>query len=164
MGVLNFGFGLPTVIDILEELEKPGRDPRPEFKTATFQEGVETLEDLETGMVLEGTVTNVTDFGAFVDIGVHQDGLVHISALADKFVKHPRDVVKTGDLVKVKVMAVDLARKRISLTMRLGDDPRDHERAASPRRSKGGARPKQQAASRPKGALADALSAALKKG
>jgi uncharacterized protein len=116
-------FGLPTVKDILAELEKPGRDPRPEFKAAEFREGVETLDDLKEGMVLEGTVTNVTNFGAFVDIGVHQDGLVHISALADRFVKDPHEVVKTGDLVKVKVMEVDKPRKRIALTMRLGDEP-----------------------------------------
>lgn len=116
-------FGLPTVIDILKELEKPGRDPRPEFKTATFKEGVETLKDLTPGMVLEGTVTNVTNFGAFVDVGVHQDGLVHISALAEKFVKDPRDVVKAGDIVSVKVMEVDIPRKRIGLSMRLSDEP-----------------------------------------
>jgi uncharacterized protein len=114
-------FGLPTVKDILAELEKPGRDPRPEFKAAEFQEGVETLDDLREGMVLEGTVTNVTNFGAFVDIGVHQDGLVHISALADRFVKDPHEVVRTGDLVKVKVLEVDKPRKRIALSMRLGD-------------------------------------------
>ncbi|HEV8078444.1 MAG TPA: S1 RNA-binding domain-containing protein, partial [Marinobacter sp.] len=105
------------------ELEKPGRDPRPEFRFASFEEGVETLKDLEPGMVLEGSVTNVTNFGAFVDIGVHQDGLVHISALADRFVKDPREVVKAGDIVKVKVMEVDIPRKRIALTMRLGDQP-----------------------------------------
>jgi len=114
-------FGLPTVTDILRELEKPGRDPRPEFKTAAFREGVEDLRDLTPGMVLEGVVTNVANFGAFVDIGVHQDGLVHISALADKFVKDPRSVVKAGDVVKVKVLEVDAKRKRIALTMRLGD-------------------------------------------
>ena len=114
-------FGLPTVKDILAELEKPGRDPRPEFKTAQLKEGVETLKDLKPDMILEGTVTNVTNFGAFVDVGVHQDGLVHISALADRFVKDPHAVVKSGDLVKVKVMEVDLVRKRIALSMRLGD-------------------------------------------
>ncbi|WP_461482575.1 Tex family protein [Porticoccus sp.] len=125
-------FGLPTITDILKELDKPGRDPRPEFKTATFKDGVETLKDLALGMVLEGTVTNVTNFGAFVDIGVHQDGLVHISALAEKFVKDPREVVKTGDIVKVKVLEVDIPRKRIALSMRMGDEPgqqapqRDH--------------------------------------
>lgn len=115
-------FGLPTVQDILKELEKPGRDPRPEFKAATFREGVENLKDLEPGMMLEGSVTNVTNFGAFVDIGVHQDGLVHISALANKFVKDPHSIVKAGDVVKVKVLEVDIARKRIALTMRLSDE------------------------------------------
>jgi uncharacterized protein len=115
-------FGLPTVQDILKELEKPGRDPRPEFKTASFRDGVEELKDLEPGMLLEGVVTNVTNFGAFVDIGVHQDGLVHVSALADKFVKDPHSVVKAGDVVKVKVLEVDVARKRIALTMRLSDE------------------------------------------
>ncbi|MBK3772666.1 S1 RNA-binding domain-containing protein [Azospirillum brasilense] len=115
-------FGVPTIEDILKELEKPGRDPRPEFKTATFQEGVEELKDLQTGMVLEGVVTNVTAFGAFVDIGVHQDGLVHISQLSTSFVKDPHTVVKAGDIVKVKVMEVDIPRKRIGLTMRLTDD------------------------------------------
>jgi len=114
-------FGLPTVRDILTELEKPGRDPRPEFKTATFRDGVESLADLQSGMVLEGVVTNVAAFGAFVDIGVHQDGLVHVSALANKFVKDPHDVVKPGQIVKVKVLAVDVQRQRISLTMRMED-------------------------------------------
>ncbi|MEW5944327.1 MAG: Tex family protein [Pseudomonadota bacterium] len=114
-------FGLPTVRDIFAELEKPGRDPRPEFKTAAFREGVEELKDLQPGMVLEGVVTNVTNFGAFVDIGVHQDGLVHISALADRFVKDPHSVVKAGDVVKVKVLEVDEKRRRIALTMRLSD-------------------------------------------
>ena len=112
-------FGLPTVRDILAELDKPGRDPRPEFKTAAFKEGVEELKDLHPGMVLEGVVTNVTNFGAFVDIGVHQDGLVHISALAERFVKDPHAVVKAGQVVRVKVLEVDLKRKRIALTMRL---------------------------------------------
>ncbi|MCM2972945.1 Tex family protein [Larsenimonas suaedae] len=116
-------FGLPTVTDILKELVKPGRDPRPEFRFAEFQEGVETLNDLEPGMILEGAVTNVTHFGAFVDIGVHQDGLVHISALSDRFVKDPREVVKAGDIVRVKVMEIDLARKRVGLSMRLNDTP-----------------------------------------
>ena len=115
-------FGLPTVQDILRELEKPGRDPRPEFRAATFRDGIEQLKDLEPGMLLEGVVTNVTNFGAFVDIGVHQDGLVHVSALANRFVKDPHDVVKAGDVVKVKVLEVDAARKRIALTMRLGDE------------------------------------------
>jgi uncharacterized protein len=113
-------FGTPTVSDILVELEKPGRDPRPEFKTAEFKEGVEKIADLRPGMMLEGVVTNVTAFGAFVDVGVHQDGLVHVSELADKFVKDPRDVVKAGDVVKVRVKDVDVERKRIALTMRSG--------------------------------------------
>jgi protein Tex len=116
-------FGVPTVTDILKELEKPGRDPRPEFTTATFQDGVETLADLQPGMILEGVVTNVAAFGAFVDIGVHQDGLVHISALAEKFVKDPHEVVKAGQVVKVKVMEVDIKRQRVALTMRLNDTP-----------------------------------------
>lgn len=115
-------FGLPTVMDILKELDKPGRDPRPEFKTATFQDGVEDIKDLQPGMVLEGVVTNVANFGAFVDVGVHQDGLVHISALSAKFVDDPRTVVKAGDVVKVKVLEVDVPRKRIALTMRLDDE------------------------------------------
>ena len=119
----NETFGLPTVTDILSELDKPGRDPRPEFKTAEFQEGVEKLSDLEPGMVLEGVVTNVTNFGAFVDIGVHQDGLVHISALSEKFVKDPYEVVKAGDIVKVKVMEVDIPRQRVGLSMRMSDTP-----------------------------------------
>lgn len=114
-------FGVPTVTDIIKELDKPGRDPRPEFKTAQFSENVETMNDLKVGMILEGAVTNVTNFGAFVDIGVHQDGLVHISALSDKFIEDPRTVVKTGDIVKVKVMEVEIARKRIALSMRLDD-------------------------------------------
>ncbi|MFC2388522.1 MAG: Tex family protein [Kingella oralis] len=114
-------FGLPTVRDILAELEKPGRDPRGEFQTAAFAEGVHDMNDLQVGMVLEGVVSNVANFGAFVDIGVHQDGLVHISALADRFVQDPRDVVKAGDVVKVKVLEVDVPRKRIALTMRLND-------------------------------------------
>jgi uncharacterized protein len=114
-------FGLPTVCDILAELEKPGRDPRPEFKTATFKDGIEKLTDLQPGMVLEGVVTNVANFGAFVDIGVHQDGLVHISALADRFVKDPREVVKAGQVVKVKVLEVDLKRQRVALTLRLSE-------------------------------------------
>jgi uncharacterized protein len=110
--------GLPTVRDILSELEKPGRDPRPSFVTATFTDGVEEITDLKPGMVLEGTVTNVAAFGAFVDIGVHQDGLVHVSQLADRFVKDPHEVVKTGQVVKVTVTEVDVPRKRIGLTMR----------------------------------------------
>ncbi|MFD9637895.1 helix-hairpin-helix domain-containing protein, partial [Streptomyces violascens] len=115
-------FGLPTVTDILRELEKPGRDPRPAFRTATFKEGVEKIGDLEPGMLLEGVVTNVAAFGAFIDIGVHQDGLAHVSALSKTFVKDPRDVVKPGDIVRVKVLDVDVPRKRISLTLRLDDD------------------------------------------
>jgi protein Tex len=115
-------FGLPTVQDILKELEKPGRDPRPEFKAATFRDGIEELKDLQPGMLLEGVVTNVTNFGAFVDIGVHQDGLVHVSALSNKFVKDAHEVVKAGQVVKVKVLEVDLARKRVALTMRLADE------------------------------------------
>lgn len=116
-------FGIPTVTDILHELEKPGRDPRPEFKTAAFQDGIEELKDLKPGMILEGVVTNVANFGAFVDIGVHQDGLVHISVLANHFVKDPNEVVKVGDIVKVKVLEVDIQRKRIQLSMRLSDTP-----------------------------------------
>lgn len=116
-------FGIPTVTDILRELEKPGRDPRPEFKTASFKEGVEELKDLQLGMVLEGVVTNVTNFGAFVDVGVHQDGLVHISQLSHSFVKDPHSIVKAGDIVKVKVMEVDLKRRRVALTMKLDERP-----------------------------------------
>ena len=116
------GFGEPTVRDIIKELEKPGRDPRPEFKTASFKEGVEKVSDLKEGMILEGVITNVTNFGAFVDIGVHQDGLVHISVIADKFVKDPHEVVKTGEVVKVKVMDIDIKRNRIALSMRLMDE------------------------------------------
>ncbi len=116
-------FGKPTVRDILAELAKPGRDPRPEFRTAAFRDGVEEIGDLEPGMVLEGTVTNVTNFGAFIDIGVHQDGLAHISALSTEYVRNPRDVVRAGDVVRVKVMEVDLPRKRIALSMRLDDEP-----------------------------------------
>lgn len=129
-------FGLPTVTDIIKELDKPGRDPRPEFKTATFQEGVETLKDLVPGMILEGTVTNVTNFGAFVDVGVHQDGLVHISALSENFVKDPHSVVKAGDIVKVKVMEVDLQRKRIAMSMRLSDEPGPARTAESGKKSR----------------------------
>ncbi len=122
-------FGVPTVSDIIKELDKPGRDPRPEFKTATFADGVTEISDLEPGMVLEGVVSNVANFGAFVDIGVHQDGLVHISALTDRYVSDPREVVKAGDIVKVKVMEVDAARKRIGLSMRLNDQPGQDNRA-----------------------------------
>ncbi|MDU0353243.1 Tex family protein [Paraglaciecola aquimarina] len=116
-------FGLPTITDIINELDKPGRDPRPEFKTATFKDDVQSLSDLKVGMILEGVVSNVANFGAFIDVGVHQDGLVHISAMTDKFISDPREIVKTGDIVKVKVMEVDVARKRVSFTMRMGDTP-----------------------------------------
>ena len=139
-------FGLPTVTDILSELDKPGRDPRPEFKTASFQDGVESLKDLKPGMLLEGVITNVTNFGAFVDIGVHQDGLVHISALADRFVQDPHTVVKAGDIVKVKVMDVDIPRARIALSMRLGDEPGD-ARAPSQERNNTNRNREQRAAS-----------------
>jgi protein Tex len=163
-------FGLPTVTDILRELEKPGRDPRPAFKAAVFKEGVETLKDLKRGMILEGAVTNVAAFGAFVDIGVHQDGLVHISAMSKTFIKDPREVVKSGDIVKVKVLEVDVGRKRIALTLRLDDElgggkesraqgmPRHNSRASmtssapKPQDKSGG------------GALADALRRAGEKG
>ncbi|MGE5490384.1 MAG: Tex family protein, partial [Actinomycetota bacterium] len=131
-------FGLPTVQDILKELEKPGRDPRPEFKTATFADGVEQVKDLKPGMILEGVVTNVAAFGAFVDIGVHQDGLVHVSALSNKFVKDPHEVVKAGDVVKVKVLEVDLPRQRISLTMRMSDEPSQARRQDGPAPARGG--------------------------
>ena len=165
--------------DILKELEKPGRDPRPEFVAPTFAEGVEDLKDLEVGMVLEGRVTNVAAFGAFVDIGVHQDGLVHVSALSHTFVKDPRDAVKAGDIVKVKVMEVDLPRKRIALSMRLDDVPgearggRPAARDEAPsgggnrRGSQGGggrpAQPPKPAAAPANSAFADAFSRALKK-
>ena len=119
--LISDSFGEITVNDVVTELEKPGRDPRPEFKTATFQEGVEKITDLEEGMILEGVISNVANFGAFVDIGVHQDGLVHISAITDKFISDPREIVKAGDIVKVKVLEVDADRKRINLTMRLTD-------------------------------------------
>ncbi|MBF0219640.1 MAG: helix-hairpin-helix domain-containing protein, partial [Gammaproteobacteria bacterium] len=167
-------FGEPTVRDIIAELEKPGRDPRPEFKTATFREGVETLADLTPGMILEGVVTNVTHFGAFVDIGVHQDGLVHISALADKFVSDAHQVVKAGSVVKVKVLEVDLPRKRVALTMRLNDEVKnradlqpvggkDVPSHALPR-GKGRERSAPQPQSQPPApAIAGALAAALKR-
>ena len=118
---------------LIKELDKPGRDPRPEFKVVTFRDGVEKLSDLLPDMTLEGTVTNVTNFGAFVDVGVHQDGLVHISALANRFVKDPREIVKTGDIVKVKVMSVDAKRKRIALSMRMEDSAADQEAGSSSR-------------------------------
>jgi uncharacterized protein len=165
-------FGLPTVTDIIKELEKPGRDPRPEFKTAQFAEGVETLNDLLPGMVLEGAVTNVTNFGAFVDIGVHQDGLVHISSLSDKFVEDPHQVVKAGDIVKVKVMEVDMQRKRIALTMRLDEQPGEsHARGSNRSAGKENARPaannkgrgKPASSSAGNSAMGDALAAAFGK-
>ncbi|QND99821.1 RNA-binding transcriptional accessory protein [Vibrio vulnificus] len=130
-------FGVPTVTDIIKELDKPGRDPRPEFKTATFAEGIHNVSDLEVGMILEGVVSNVANFGAFVDIGVHQDGLVHISALTDRFVSDPREVVKAGDIVKVKVMEVDVQRKRIALSMRLNDEPGQDNRSQRPAAPRG---------------------------
>ncbi|HDI3302167.1 Tex family protein [Vibrio cholerae] len=131
-------FGVPTVTDIIKELDKPGRDPRPEFKTATFAEGIHEVSDLEVGMVLEGVVSNVANFGAFVDIGVHQDGLVHISALTDRFISDPREVVKAGDIVKVKVMEVDVQRKRIALSMRLNDEPGQDNRSQRSTAPRGG--------------------------
>lgn len=166
-------FGVPTIKDIIAELDKPGRDPRPEFKTAHFKEGVEKVSDLQAAMVLEGVVTNVANFGAFVDVGVHQDGLVHISALSNQFVSDPRDIVKAGDIVKVKVLEVDLERKRISLTMRLEDNPDTaparKEKAAKPKEAKAktkpaGNKPKQQqpANSAMGSALADAFAKAKK--
>ncbi|WP_081238719.1 Tex family protein [Streptomyces viridosporus] len=166
-------FGLPTVTDILKELEKPGRDPRPAFRTAAFKEGVEKISDLSSGMVLEGVVTNVAAFGAFVDVGVHQDGLVHVSAMSKTFVKDPRDVVKPGDIVKVKVLDVDIPRKRISLTLRLDDEAAGQGRTdgGDERRQRGGRPPQQrqgrrgggggggsrQAAAPSNSAMADAL-------
>ncbi|MFQ2174612.1 Tex family protein [Aeromonas rivipollensis] len=160
-------FGVPTVTDIIGELDKPGRDPRPEFKTATFRDGVEKISDLVPEMVLEGVVTNVTNFGAFVDIGVHQDGLVHISSLTDRFVKDPREVVKAGDIVRVKVLEVDAPRKRISLTMRLD------EKAGQPARKPAESRPSGAGSARPRqeskqsapagGAMGNAFAAALSK-
>ena len=163
-------FGLPTVNDILKELEKPGRDPRPEFKTATFAEGIDTMADLLPGMVLEGSVTNVTNFGAFVDIGVHQDGLVHISSLSDKFVEDPHKVVKAGDIVKVKVMDIDLQRKRIALTMRLDEQPGETRKQGGGAAPAGQPRPaarQNNGKTRPKAtgnsAMEDALAAAFGK-
>ncbi|MHC5905660.1 Tex family protein [Streptomyces sp. S6] len=150
-------FGLPTVSDILRELEKPGRDPRPAFKTATFKEGVEKIGDLASGMVLEGVVTNVAAFGAFVDVGVHQDGLVHVSAMSRNFVKDPREVVKPGDIVKVKVLDVDIPRKRIALTLRLEDESSGSKERQQ--RGGGGGRPPQQRQQRQGSAAAPANSA-----
>jgi protein Tex len=164
-------FGLPTVRDILRELEKPGRDPRPEFKTAAFKEGVEELKDLQPGMILEGVVTNVTNFGAFVDIGVHQDGLVHISMMSHKFIKDPREVVKAGEVVKVKVLEVDVARKRVALTMKLdaappressGNSASGHSNAPRPNERKAAA-PRREPEPQGNGMMAEAFAKALKK-
>ena len=164
-------FGLPTVRDIIAELDKPGRDPRPEFKTATFADGIDDIKDLKPGMTLEGTVTNVAAFGAFVDIGVHQDGLVHVSQLADRFIKDAHEVVKAGDVVKVRVVEVDIKRKRIGLTMRKHDDGagsgRSEQRNAGPRGGSYSSRPPERkgapARAEPQGALAAALAAAMKR-
>jgi len=150
-------FGLPTVSDILKELEKPGRDPRPAFTTASFAEGVETLADLAPGMILEGVVTNVAAFGAFVDIGVHQDGLVHVSAMSRNFVSDPRQLVRPGDVVRVKVLGVDAARKRISLTLRLDDEPGGQARAPRDTPARQNRKRGDSPASRPSGAMAEAL-------
>jgi uncharacterized protein len=156
-------FGEPTVRDILSELDKPGRDPRPEFKTAEFKEGVEKVSHLQPDMILEGVVTNVTNFGAFVDIGVHQDGLVHISALANTFVKDPRTVVKAGDVVKVKVLEVDVERKRIALTMRMTDSVKEHQAEQGAKRGNGGGKAKQQRGRQPEPAGMGAFAAAFAK-
>ncbi|MBD0322340.1 MAG: helix-hairpin-helix domain-containing protein, partial [Aldersonia sp.] len=162
-------FGVPTVTDILAELEKPGRDPRPEFRTATFAAGIEKVADLKPGMVLEGVVTNVAAFGAFVDVGVHQDGLVHVSAMSRSFVKDPREVVKSGDVVRVKVLEVDVPRQRISLTLRLDDEagktkpqPAPGERpkkgsGAGKQRGNTGRRTSGRDRPQPSGSMADAL-------
>jgi uncharacterized protein len=165
--------GLPTVLDIIAELDKPGRDPRPEFKAVSFKEGIEKLSDLVPDMVLEGCVTNVTNFGAFVDVGVHQDGLVHISALANTFVKDPREIVKTGDIVKVKVMEIDVKRKRIALSMRLDDSATNDESAHGSKNQRNEKpkpihKPHQKKASpksepKPEGAFAAAFAAAKSK-
>jgi uncharacterized protein len=168
-------FGVVTIKDILSELEKPGRDPRPEFKTASFEDGIEDINQLVPDMVLEGVVTNVSAFGAFIDIGVHQDGLVHVSALADKFVKDPHEVVKVGQVVKVKVLEVDVKRRRIGLTMRLNDsalvatggfksersDTADHGNNGGRTSSKGVTRSTQQGSKAPQGGTA--LAAAFEK-
>lgn len=157
-------FGLPTVTDILKELDKPGRDPRPEFKAAEFLEGVEDIKDLVLGMVLEGVVTNVANFGAFVDIGVHQDGLVHISALADTFIKDPRDVVKAGDIIKVKVLAIDIERRRIALSCRMSDQPGENTsapRSGDARASKQANHPNQKSAKQQQAVAGNTLGALL---
>ncbi len=162
-------FGIPTISDILKELDKPGRDPRPEFKTAQFKDGVETMADLKPGMLLEGVVTNVTNFGAFVDIGVHQDGLVHISSLTDKFVSDPHQVVKAGDIVKVKVLEVEIERKRIALTMRMDEQPQPKTAGGAKERSapakSGGNRPQSAPRQQDNGnaAMGNAFAAALAK-
>jgi uncharacterized protein len=156
-------FGLPTVRDILAEIEKPGRDPRPSFRTATFADGVNEIGDLRPGMLLEGTVTNVAAFGAFVDIGVHQDGLVHVSQLADRFVKDPHEVVKAGDVVKVRVVEVDAPRKRIGLTMRKDSgEAREQVRERGPSRDKAPARGPSQASPKAGAGGGNAFSDALK--
>jgi uncharacterized protein len=157
-------FGLPTVTDIIDELKKPGRDPRPEFATATFKEGVNTISDLKPAMLLEGVVTNVTNFGAFVDVGVHQDGLVHISCLANHFVKDPHQVVKAGDIVKVKVLEVEVQRKRIALSMRLDEEVRPSQPSskAKPQRAKAPANNKAQTSAPINSAFADAFAKAKK--
>ncbi|MDM7862255.1 Tex family protein [Alteromonas sp. ASW11-36] len=153
-----------TVADIIEELKKPGRDPRPEFKTATFKEGINTIDDLQPGMILEGVVSNVANFGAFVDVGVHQDGLVHISALTNKFIKDPREVVKAGDIVKVKVLEVDVARKRIAFTMRLDDTPAAKQPGNSkPQAAKGNSRPKHSKSAPANAAMGNAFADAFAK-
>lgn len=157
-------FGLPTVTDILKELDKPGRDPRPEFKAAEFLEGVEDIKDLVLGMVLEGVVTNVANFGAFVDIGVHQDGLVHISALADTFIKDPRDVVKAGDIIKVKVLEIDIERRRIALSCRMSDQPGENTsapRSGDARASKQANHPNQKSAKQQQAVAGNTLGALL---
>jgi uncharacterized protein len=161
-------FGLPTVSDILRELEKPGRDPRPAFRAAVLKEGVETIKDLRRGMILEGTVTNVAAFGAFVDIGVHQDGLVHVSAMSKTFIKDPREVVKSGDIVKVKVIDLEVARNRIALSLRLDDETAAEKKkaaaAAKPSQAKGKPQPSKPAQQSGGGALAEALRRASEKG
>lgn len=144
-------FGVPTITDIFAELEKPGRDPRPEFKTATFKEGVHKVSDLQPGMILEGTVTNVAAFGAFVDVGVHQDGLVHVSAMSHSFVKDPHEVVRSGDVVKVEVLEVDVQRQRISLTLRLDDEPGSEQKRESSRGKKPQQKPSRQGGKRQRG-------------
>ncbi|GFO76147.1 protein Tex [Bathymodiolus platifrons methanotrophic gill symbiont] len=160
----NQDFGLPTVTDILQELEKPGRDPRPEFKSVTFKAGIEKITDLKEGMTLEGVVTNVASFGAFVDIGVHQDGLVHISHLADVFVKDPRDVVKTGEMVKVKVLEIDVARKRIALSMKKEAPVESKSSKSEKQQTRKANKPRQVSApTQAQGSMANAFAKALKK-